>query len=35
MLKRLTSAFVVSLFMSQALIAPAHAGLFDFKLGGE
>lgn len=35
MLKRLTAALVTSLFMSQALIAPAHAGLFDFKLGSD
>jgi hypothetical protein len=35
MRKRLTTALVTSLFLSQALIAPAHAGLFDFKLGGD
>lgn len=35
MLKRLTTALVTSLFLSQVLIAPAHAGLFDFKLGSE
>lgn len=35
MLKRLTSALVASVFMSQVLIAPAHAGLFDFALGGD
>lgn len=35
MLKRLTTALATSLFLSQVLIVPAHAGLFDFKLGGE
>jgi hypothetical protein len=35
MLKRLTTTLVTSLFLSQVLIAPAHAGLFDFKLGSD
>ena len=35
MLKRLTTALITSVFMTQVLVAPAHAGLFDFKLGGD
>ncbi len=35
MKKKLAPALIASLFMSPALIAPAHAGLFDFKPGGE
>ncbi len=34
MLKKLTAALITSIFMSQVLIAPAHASLFGFKLGG-
>lgn len=35
MKKKLAVALVTSLFTSQVLIAPAQAGLFDFKLSGE
>lgn len=35
MKNNIITALVTSLFLSQALILPAHAGLFDFKLGGD
>ncbi len=35
MKKKLTTAIITSMFMTQVLIMPAHAGLFDFKLGGD
>jgi hypothetical protein len=35
MKKKFAAALIASLFLSPALVTPAHAGLFDFKLGGE